>query len=98
MKIDFQKARHTRLAKHVRRLIYRWLAGPKSWPPTFRAPEPDDHFPTCSDLYVHLPFCRQICPHCPYNKSLYKAERHRRYGQALLAELKARPPQAVRCD
>ena len=19
-------------------------------------------------LYLHIPFCRQICPYCPYNK------------------------------
>ncbi len=25
-------------------------------------------------LYLHIPFCRQICPYCPYNKELYDAE------------------------
>jgi|SRR4030042_2641113 len=24
-----------------------------------------------SGLYLHIPFCRQICPYCPYNKELY---------------------------
>ena len=23
-------------------------------------------------LYLHIPFCRQICPYCPYNKELYR--------------------------
>lgn len=24
-------------------------------------------------LYLHIPFCRQICPYCPYNKELFQA-------------------------
>lgn len=96
MKIDFQRVRHSLVARLIRRTVYGWLADPDSWPPTFRAPLPDDSFPVCADLYVHLPFCRQLCPHCPYNKTLYLADRHRRYGQALLAELKARPPDQIR--
>ena len=24
-----------------------------------------------SGLYLHIPFCRQICSYCPYNKELY---------------------------
>ena len=23
-------------------------------------------------LYLHIPFCEQICPYCPYNKELYR--------------------------
>ncbi|MCF7913240.1 MAG: hypothetical protein K9M99_11970 [Candidatus Cloacimonetes bacterium] len=22
-------------------------------------------------LYLHIPFCQQICPYCPYNKEVY---------------------------
>jgi oxygen-independent coproporphyrinogen-3 oxidase len=22
-------------------------------------------------IYLHIPFCRQICPYCPYNKEIY---------------------------
>ena len=25
-------------------------------------------------LYLHIPFCRQICPYCPYNKEIYRPE------------------------
>ena len=32
-------------------------------------------------LYLHVPFCRQICPYCPYSKELF---------DAALAELKRR--------
>jgi coproporphyrinogen III oxidase-like Fe-S oxidoreductase len=38
-------------------------------------------------LYLHVPFCRQICPYCPYNKELYDAEVARRYADAVKAEI-----------
>ena len=22
-------------------------------------------------IYLHIPFCEQICPYCPYNKEIY---------------------------
>ena len=31
-------------------------------------------------LYLHVPFCKSICPYCPYNKVLVP----RRRGAALL--------------
>ncbi len=36
-------------------------------------------------LYLHIPFCRQICPYCPYNKVKYQ---ERLVGQYLAAVLK----------
>lgn len=30
-------------------------------------------------LYLHIPFCRAICPFCPYNKVLYESARATRY-------------------
>jgi len=39
-------------------------------------------------LYVHVPFCRSICPYCPYNKVLYRAGAVARYFDALRAELR----------
>jgi coproporphyrinogen III oxidase-like Fe-S oxidoreductase len=38
-------------------------------------------------LYLHVPFCRQICPYCPYNKELYDAEVARRYAGAVKVEI-----------
>lgn len=38
-------------------------------------------------LYLHIPFCRQICPYCPYNKVLYDPELARRYANAVKAEV-----------
>jgi oxygen-independent coproporphyrinogen-3 oxidase len=33
-----------------------------------------ESFPTIPGLYVHVPFCRTICPFCPYNKVPYRAD------------------------
>lgn len=46
-------------------------------------------FEECRDLglYVHIPFCRQLCGFCPYCKELYTAEKCDRYLTALLREI-----------
>lgn len=38
-------------------------------------------------LYIHIPFCRSLCPYCPYNKTLYKKEKAKHYKEALIKEL-----------
>ncbi|WP_438433634.1 coproporphyrinogen-III oxidase family protein [Gorillibacterium sp. sgz500922] len=38
-------------------------------------------------LYVHIPFCRSLCPFCPYYKELYDEEQSSRYVEALLKEI-----------
>jgi oxygen-independent coproporphyrinogen-3 oxidase len=38
-------------------------------------------------LYVHIPFCRQLCAFCPYCKTVYREEQARAYMQALLSEI-----------
>jgi oxygen-independent coproporphyrinogen-3 oxidase len=38
-------------------------------------------------LYLHIPFCRQICPYCPYNKELFRAAVAERYTDAVLHEI-----------
>jgi len=38
-------------------------------------------------LYLHIPFCRQICPYCPYNKELHDAEVARQYAAAVNQEV-----------
>ena len=38
-------------------------------------------------LYLHIPFCRQICPYCPYNKELYCSEVAERYTKAVAKEV-----------
>ncbi len=39
-------------------------------------------------LYVHIPFCKQLCSFCPYCKQLYNPEHASDYLQALLQEIR----------
>ncbi len=43
--------------------------------------------PDSLNLYVHLPFCRRICPFCPYVKQTYERDTADAYRAALLREL-----------
>ena len=38
-------------------------------------------------LYLHIPFCNQICPYCPYNKTIYDPELADRYARAVIREV-----------
>ena len=38
-------------------------------------------------LYLHIPFCRQICPYCPYNKEIYHHETAEMYTRAVKKEI-----------
>lgn len=38
-------------------------------------------------LYLHIPFCEQICPYCPYNKTIYDPELAKRYTRAIIREI-----------
>ncbi len=38
-------------------------------------------------LYLHIPFCRQICPYCPYNKVLFETSLAERYADAVSKEI-----------
>ena len=61
----------------------------------FKAVEPErevdhagDSFLGSEDygLYIHIPFCREICDFCPYNKILYDSEKMSRFVESLKAE------------
>jgi oxygen-independent coproporphyrinogen-3 oxidase len=38
-------------------------------------------------LYLHIPFCRQICPYCPYDKEIYEPEKAGLYTEAVKKEI-----------
>ncbi len=38
-------------------------------------------------LYLHIPFCEQICPYCPYNKEIYHPEVAKMYTRAVKKEI-----------
>jgi coproporphyrinogen III oxidase-like Fe-S oxidoreductase len=87
--IDYQRIRHGASARRLRGWIYRSLIGRGGWPLVFRPPVGEIARTVSPHLYVHLPFCRQLCPHCPYNKSVYRPQQHQAYGVALQREIEA---------
>ena len=40
-------------------------------------------------LYLHIPFCEQICPYCPYNKELYRSDLAVEYVNAVKKEMES---------
>jgi oxygen-independent coproporphyrinogen III oxidase len=39
------------------------------------------------NLYIHIPFCKNICPYCPYNRIKYDKNLAGIYTQAILKEI-----------
>ncbi len=39
-------------------------------------------------LYVHIPFCEELCPYCSFNRYKFQADRAKRYFAALQREIK----------
>jgi coproporphyrinogen III oxidase-like Fe-S oxidoreductase len=54
-----------------------------------RTPQLAERFQNIEEfgLYLHIPFCRQICPYCPYNKEIYRPEVAERYTHAVIKEV-----------
>ncbi|NIA23216.1 MAG: radical SAM protein, partial [Proteobacteria bacterium] len=40
-----------------------------------------------TDLYIHIPFCKSMCPYCPYNRIKYDKKKVDPYVKALLNEI-----------
>jgi len=38
-------------------------------------------------IYLHIPFCEQICPYCPYNKEIFDPDIARKYAIAVKKEI-----------
>jgi oxygen-independent coproporphyrinogen-3 oxidase len=89
LRIDFQRFRRSTAAVATRKALFRLLVGPDGWPMTFRAPASPAALlgKSSPNLYVHLPFCSSICPHCPYNKVLFRPKLLQPYRDALIREL-----------
>ena len=52
--------------------------------PAFDAQLPDI---ASVDVYIHIPFCRSLCPYCPYNRVLYEPTLARDYVRELHREI-----------
>jgi len=76
------------LIRYILRILRRCMVGPKQqW---LFTPPPADWAPPRVDrtsLYLHVPFCRNSCPYCPYTKVKYKESLVEPYTQAALAEV-----------
>jgi coproporphyrinogen III oxidase-like Fe-S oxidoreductase len=70
------------------RRLYRLLIAGKYQPYVFEEATPD---PPNSlgdiGLYLHIPFCKQICPFCPYNKVLLYGQDVDAYAEAVKKEV-----------
>jgi coproporphyrinogen III oxidase-like Fe-S oxidoreductase len=69
----------------------RWLPGVRFETPD-PTPAPDEvlgHYSGSFGLYAHIPFCRFLCPFCPYDRVLYEPQLATDYGRALLGEAAA---------
>jgi coproporphyrinogen III oxidase-like Fe-S oxidoreductase len=68
--------------------ILRFLISGKTGPFVF---EPQEVIlppkPSSINLYIHIPFCRQLCPFCPYVKEIYDPETSSAYQPAIIKEL-----------
>jgi oxygen-independent coproporphyrinogen III oxidase len=88
--LPFQVLRHGFLAKKARQGIYALAIGKEGYPFVFKHVEEEEGFSSYSSphLYIHVPFCRSICPHCPYNKVIFRQASYGAYAKALERELR----------
>lgn len=75
--------------KAVRRTLNRGLLGTTRLKLTDKVPPVEEKLADLNEfgLYLHVPFCRQICPYCPYNKTLFEQDLAERYVRAVCREI-----------
>ncbi|MBT8443651.1 MAG: hypothetical protein KJO13_02830, partial [Gammaproteobacteria bacterium] len=70
-----------RIARSMSQRLMRFDDIASAWPP--RDAEPD----SVRQLYIHIPFCAQLCPFCTFHRVRYEADRTITYFSALRHEL-----------
>ena len=76
----------------IRKLLLRLLTGERAIVLTRRVPSREELRAKLAGidalgLYLHIPFCEQICPYCPYNKELHRNDLAKRYVAAVKMEM-----------
>jgi oxygen-independent coproporphyrinogen-3 oxidase len=76
----------------IRKQISRRFTGVEQAVLEARTPTPEELTGKFQDIdelgiYLHIPFCEQICPYCPYNKEIYHPELASKYTLALKKEI-----------
>jgi len=80
------------MEQFIRQRVLRFLAGQQNVVLSRRAPSREqlrgqfEHLSSLG-LYLHIPFCEQICPYCPYNKEIYRDEVAAAYVRAVGREI-----------
>ncbi|UCC95694.1 MAG: radical SAM protein [Candidatus Omnitrophota bacterium] len=73
--------------KFLKRLLkYRLTGQFKSFKLTNTIPNPNKTINRIG-LYLHIPFCKNLCPYCPYNKIEFDEAKARRYEKAVFKEI-----------
>jgi coproporphyrinogen III oxidase-like Fe-S oxidoreductase len=52
---------------------------------SYEVPRPSDNIPRL--LYLHVPFCEELCPYCSFNRVVFREEMARAYFRALRTEI-----------
>jgi menaquinone C8-methyltransferase len=73
------------LERFVQREGRKFLDLQEGFKPTYLSPLRGA--PSITSLYVHIPFCRQLCPYCSFNRVAYEESLARAYFDALKKEL-----------
>lgn len=84
------------MTRRAARMLRRYLAGPDR---DFVLRPAEGFVPPAIEgagLYLHIPFCRSLCPYCPYDRIAYDPRLVKPYQQAVLAELSRSPRGAGR--
>jgi coproporphyrinogen III oxidase-like Fe-S oxidoreductase len=76
----------------IRKFLLKSLVGEKEILLTKRIPSREELVAKFQNIdalgiYLHIPFCEQICPYCPYNKELYRRDVAERYAHAVKGEI-----------
>jgi coproporphyrinogen III oxidase-like Fe-S oxidoreductase len=75
------------ISEIIAKLTRQYLVGPNSQF-TFKAVDTVELPPIDKiDLYIHIPFCKNMCSYCPYNKIRYDKSLVEPYLKAILTEI-----------